>query len=49
MDNAGYVVAGYVVTVVAVGGYLAGLFARARRARRTVAALTDRPASREPV
>ncbi|HEX6330704.1 MAG TPA: hypothetical protein VF129_05365 [Actinomycetota bacterium] len=32
--NAGYVVAGYVLTVVALGGYTARLRARARSARR---------------
>jgi hypothetical protein len=37
--NLGYVVAGYVVTVVALGGYVGSLFARARRARRRAAAI----------
>jgi hypothetical protein len=32
--NAGYVIAGYVLTAVALGGYVARLHARARSARR---------------
>jgi len=39
MANLGYVVAGYAVTVVALGGYVGSLFARARRARHRAAAI----------
>jgi len=39
MANLRYVVAGYAVTVVALGGYVGSLFARARRARRRAAAI----------
>ena len=44
MRDLGYVVAGYLVTVVALGGYVLRLHARARRARRRAAALSDRRA-----
>jgi hypothetical protein len=40
-ENVSYVVAGYVITAIALGGYVLRLFARAREARRhadTVAA-----------
>jgi hypothetical protein len=43
--NTGYVVAGYVLTAVALGGYVLRLFTRAREARReaeTVAARRGR-------
>ena len=33
-ENVGYVVAGYAITAVALGGYVLRLFARAREARR---------------
>jgi heme exporter protein CcmD len=36
---AGYIVAGYAITAAALGGYLAWLFRRARRARDRVAAV----------
>lgn len=42
MDNTGYVVAGYVLTVVVLGGYLLSLFSRARRARARAEALAKR-------
>ena len=42
MDNAGFVVAGYIITAGALGGYVAGLFARARRARDRAAAVASR-------
>lgn len=41
-NNIGYVVAGYSITAAAVVGYAGSLFARARRARRRVAALARR-------
>jgi CcmD family protein len=34
--NAGYVVAGYLITVIALGGYTLSLFRRASRARERV-------------
>jgi hypothetical protein len=40
--NTGYVVAGYLVTAVALGGYVARLYARARRARRRAEAVVSR-------
>jgi heme exporter protein CcmD len=42
--NAGYVVAGYLVTAVALGGYVGWLFARARAARRRAEAIRRRSA-----
>ena len=41
MDNAGYVVAGYAITVGAVGAYLLHLLSRARRARARTEALAE--------
>ena len=41
-NNIGYVIAAYAVTVAALGGYLARLFARARRARARTAAIAAR-------
>ncbi|HEU4831771.1 MAG TPA: hypothetical protein VFU18_03600 [Actinomycetota bacterium] len=40
--NAGYVIAGYLVTALALGGYTLRLFARARTARRRVQTIADR-------
>jgi hypothetical protein len=40
--NAGYVVAGYLLTVLALGGYVASLRARARSARRRAEAIRAR-------
>jgi CcmD family protein len=40
--NAGYVVAGYVITGVALGGYTFRLFVRARRARERADAVAGR-------
>jgi hypothetical protein len=48
MDNVGFVIAGYLVTAGAVGGYVAGLLLRARRARRRAAAMADRRAAPAP-
>lgn len=42
MDNTGYVLAGYLVTAGALGGYLLFLFARARRARQLAEAVAAR-------
>ena len=42
MSNAQYVVAGYAVTAVALGGYVAALLARARRAKARAAAIAAR-------
>jgi hypothetical protein len=44
MDNVGYVVAGYVLTAAALGGYVLRLFARAREARRRAEAVAARRA-----
>jgi hypothetical protein len=44
MRDLGYVAAGYLATVVALGGYVLRLLARARRARRRAAALGQRRA-----
>jgi len=41
-ENVGYVVAGYVITAVALGGYVLRLFARAREAHRSAAAISAR-------
>lgn len=41
-ENVGYVVAGYAITVVALGGYVLRLFARARVARRRAVAVAAR-------
>ncbi|HJP66457.1 MAG TPA: hypothetical protein VKA30_09170 [Actinomycetota bacterium] len=40
MDNVGFVVAGYALAAAAIGGYVANLFSRARRARRGADALS---------
>jgi hypothetical protein len=42
LDNTGYVVAGYLLTVGALGGYVLRLFVRARQARARVEALSSR-------
>lgn len=44
MDNAGFVLAGYLLTGAALAGYTAHLFVRARRARRRAALLASRRA-----
>jgi CcmD family protein len=41
-ENVGYVVAGYAITGVALGGYVIRLFARAREARRRAEAVAAR-------
>lgn len=41
-ENVGYVLAGYVITAVALGGYVLRLFARAREARRHAEAVAGR-------
>jgi hypothetical protein len=46
MRDLGYVAAGYLVTVIALGGYVLRLLARARRARLRAAALGHRRAGR---
>jgi hypothetical protein len=40
--NAGYVIAGYLVTAAALGGYTLRLYARARAAKRRAAAIAER-------
>jgi hypothetical protein len=40
--NAGYVIAGYLVTALALGGYTLRLFARAKTARRRARTIADR-------
>lgn len=40
--NVGYVVAGYAITAVALGGYALRLFVRVRRARERVEAIAAR-------
>jgi len=40
--NAGYVIAGYLVTALALGGYTLRLFARARTAKRQARTIADR-------
>ena len=40
--NAGYVIAAYLVTALALGGYTLRLFARARTAKRRAQAVADR-------
>jgi hypothetical protein len=42
VDNTGYVVAGYLITGAALGGYVLLLFGRARRARRLAEAVAAR-------
>ena len=42
MDNTGFVIAGYLLTAAALGGYALRLFARARRARARVEALAEK-------
>ena len=44
MPDLGYVVAGYLATAIALGGYVLRLLARARRARRRTAGLAERRA-----
>jgi CcmD family protein len=41
-ENVGYVVAGYAITAVALGGYVLRLFVRAREARRRAEAVAAR-------
>jgi CcmD family protein len=41
-ENVGYVVAGYAITSVALGGYVLRLFVRAREARRRAEAVAAR-------
>jgi hypothetical protein len=45
--NLGYVVAGYVVTALVLGGYTARLFARMRAARRRAEAVSARRSPRD--
>ena len=40
--NTGYVIGAYLVTVLALGGYMLRLFARARAAKRSARAIADR-------
>jgi hypothetical protein len=40
--NAGYVVAGYLITAIALGGYVLRLFVRAREARHRAEAVATR-------
>lgn len=40
--NAGYVIAGYLVTALALGGYTLRLFSRARTAKRRAQTIADR-------
>jgi hypothetical protein len=40
--NAGYVIAGYLVTALALGGYTLRLFARARTAKRRAQTIANR-------
>lgn len=40
--NVGYVIAGYVITAIALGGYVIRLFARAREARHHAEAVAAR-------
>lgn len=40
--NAGFVIAGYLVTAAALGGYTVRLFARARAAKRRAEAIAER-------
>ena len=44
--NAGYVIAAYLVTALALGGYTLRLFARARTAQRDARAIADRRRAR---
>jgi hypothetical protein len=46
MGDLGYVAVGYLATALALGGYVARLLFRARRARRRTAALSGRPLDR---
>jgi hypothetical protein len=41
-ENVGYVVAGYLITAVALGGYALRLFSRAREARRRAEVVATR-------
>jgi len=40
--NDGYVIAGYLITALALGGYTLRLFARAREAKRRAQTIADR-------
>ena len=40
--NVGYVIAGYLVTAIALGGYTLRLFARARSAKRRAQTIAER-------
>jgi hypothetical protein len=42
LDNSGFVVAGYLLTALVLGGYLISLLARGRRARARADALAKR-------
>jgi hypothetical protein len=42
VDNVGFVIAGYSITVVAIAAYTAHLFSRAARAKRRAAAVAAR-------
>ena len=42
VENVGYVIAGYVITAVAIGAYVFRLFARAREARDRAKAVAAR-------
>ena len=46
MHDVGFVVGGYVLTAVALGGYVVALLARARRARLRAAAIVARRGGR---
>ncbi len=46
--NGGYVIAGYLLTTVALGGYTLRLFGRARAARRRAEAVAVRRRTPEP-
>lgn len=41
-ENVGYVIAGYAITAIALGGYVLRLFARAREARHRAEAIAVR-------
>lgn len=41
-ENVGYVIAGYAITAISLGGYVLRLFARAREARRRADAVAAR-------
>jgi hypothetical protein len=46
VDNAGFVVTGYLLTAASLGGYVWSLMRRARRARERAAAVAARRVSR---